>query len=66
MAVLTKPAMFLELTNRSTNRIIFSAATDELDKAVFDRLWQSLGDQLFAAEPDGHQNFYEIRLTRVR
>ena len=66
-----KNGFHVELVNRNTQRVIFSAATDEIAKPVFDQLWQSIGDQIFDVASDEKTDnrsvgYYEIRLTPLR
>lgn len=65
MTVLRK-GLFIELVNRSTNRVIFTAATDELEKPTFDELWKAIGDSVYkGAMTDKNRmvNYYELRVT---
>jgi hypothetical protein len=45
-APLTK-GYFIELRNRSTSRIVFSAATGDLSREAFDLLWKAVGASIF-------------------
>lgn len=64
--MIIRKGFHIELMNRSNNRVIFSAATDELEKATFDRLWQSIGDNLYNADPGAQVGYYEIRVTPLQ
>lgn len=55
----------MELSNRSTGMVIFSVSTDELEKATFDALWASIGNQIFNPDPD-KASFFELRLSPLR
>lgn len=57
---------FIELNNRSTGRIVFSAATADLSKDAFMKLWNAVGESIHstqtAAEKD-RWNQFELRIT---
>lgn len=62
-----KTGVWLELQNRRTNRILFSASTDELDKEIFDQLWSSIGDMVHRESMAGDASSsdeYQIRISR--
>ena len=60
-----KKGLHIELTNRSTNRVILSAATDELDKKVFDEIWSAIGDSVFGKAVEQVEH-YEIRIAPIQ
>lgn len=60
-----KKGFFLEMTNRSTQRIVFSAATDELEKETFDKLWSTIGDNVYSGVEGDVQQYYEIRVCPI-
>jgi len=65
MSVIRK-GLHIELSNRSTNRVIFSAATDELEKRTFDELWKIIGDNIYNGQgrKDADQiSYYEMRIS---
>lgn len=63
MTIIEK-GLYLEMTNRSNNRVVFTASTDELTKEVFDGLWARIGDLVFNKSADTDQiSYYEIRVT---
>ena len=56
--------VYLELTNRSSNRVIFSAAIDEISKETFDGLWTRIGDTVFRKATESKEiSYFEIRVT---
>lgn len=66
MTVITK-GFYLELINKNTGRIVFSASTDEIKKEVFDELWTRIGDQVFHGDDMDKckQQYFEVRLSPV-
>lgn len=59
--------IWLEMVNRRNNRVIFSASTDELDKAVFDQLWAAIGDMLHretTKKKNSLQQEFVVRISR--
>lgn len=66
MTIITE-GIWLEMINRNTQRVIFSASTDELDKAVFDQLWSAIGDMIHREskkDKASRRDEYEIRISR--
>lgn len=59
--------LYLQLVNRSTSRIIFSAATDELSGEAFARLWQTVGQSIYNGLKNntGQSNYYELRVDPI-
>jgi len=59
---------FIELRNLSAGRQIFSAATSDVTKEQFDKLWHSVGDSIYkmqsAVDVDRWQQF-ELRITPI-
>ncbi len=65
--MIIKDGLHLELVNRSTGRVIFSAATDELEKSVFDELWATIGNGVWKSTSEVDKTaHYEIRISRVQ
>lgn len=65
MSVIRK-GLYIELSNRSTNRVVFSAATDELEKRTFDELWKVIGDNIYNGQGKKHEeqiSYYELRIA---
>ncbi len=63
MTVLIKP-MYMELVDRSSQRVIFSAALDAIDKTLFDELWARIADSIWRETENGCVTvYYEIRIT---
>lgn len=60
-----KKGIYLEMSNRSSQRVVFSAATDELDKETFDALWAVIGDNIFNKDVDRIE-YYEIRVSPIQ
>lgn len=58
-----KKGLYIQLTNRSTNRVILSAATDELDKKTFDEIWKAVGDNIYNATKPEKVHYYEIQVS---
>jgi len=62
---------FIELRNLSAGRQIFSAATSDVTKEQFDRLWGSVGDAIYrmqssAVDVDRLQwQQFELRITPI-
>jgi len=61
-----KNGMHLEMSNRSTGRVIFSAATDQLDKETFDKLWSAIGDNIFKGNESEQIQYFEVRVSPIR
>lgn len=65
MAVMRK-GIYLELRNIATSRIVFSAATDELDPNTFLELWKTVGTHIYKnANPEGRGDHYELRVSPI-
>lgn len=68
MAVI-RQGFYIELINRSTNRVILSAATDELEKSAFDAIWAKIGDNIYKGASSGrgqeHVSHYELRVSPI-
>lgn len=64
MTVIRK-GLYIEMSNRSTQRIVFSAATDELDKDTFDKLWAAVGDNVYNHRDEEQMQYYEIRVSPI-
>lgn len=67
MSVITE-GFHIQLVNRMTSRIIFSAATDELTQDAFDQLWKSVGGLVFKGLINTQKDQrgigeYELRIT---
>lgn len=64
MTVIRK-GLYLEMSNRSTGRVVFSAATNELDKKTFDKLWAAIGDNVYDHRDGDQMQHYEIRVSPI-
>lgn len=67
MTNITK-GLFIQLVNRSTSKIIFSAATDELTPEAFWELWKAVGNTIYKGSlaKDLHSsNYYELRVDPI-
>ena len=53
------------MTNRSSQRIVFSAATDELEKETFDKLWSTIGDSVYSGVEGDKPQYFEIRVSPI-
>jgi hypothetical protein len=62
-----KNGLYIQLVNRSTSRIIFSAATDELSPEAFQRLRKVVGDGIYKGlkAEVGQCNYYELRVEPI-
>lgn len=57
---------FIELANRSTNRVVFSAATADLSKEAFMKLWNAVGESIHGTQQRSEAdrwNQFEMRIT---
>lgn len=62
-----RKGLFIQLINRHTSSVIFSAMTDELSQEAFDVLGSAIGKSLFKGlsdDKDLHME-YELYLTPV-
>lgn len=64
MTVIRK-GLYIEMSNRSTQRVVFSAATNELDKDTFDTIWAAIGDNVYNHRDDERMQYYEIRVSPI-
>lgn len=57
--------LYIQLVNRSTSRIIFSACTDEVSQEAFKVLWNSVGSTIYKglSDKDAHRNYYELQIS---
>ena len=60
-------AIFVQLVNRNTSRILFSAATDELSKEAFKTIWNAVGETVYKGVEKASQqaNYYELRIDPI-
>ncbi len=59
---------FIELTNRSTGRMCFSAATSDLSKEEFTRLWTLIGGNIYTQQTASERdrwNQFELRISPI-
>jgi len=58
---------YMELIDRSTSRILFSAATDEITEAAFKALWVEVGNTVRNGMNRGadRQAYFELRVTPI-
>lgn len=58
---------YMELIDRSTSRILFSAATDEVTPEAFKRLWETVGETVRSGMTRGadRQAYFELRVTPI-
>jgi hypothetical protein len=58
--------LYIQLVNRSTSRIVFSACTDEVSEEAFRVLWNSVGKTVYkgiGSNADATRNYYEIQIS---
>lgn len=60
-----RKGFYIEMNNRNTGRVVFSAATDQLDKETFDKIWSSIGDNVYKGDDSDRIENYEIRVSPI-
>lgn len=62
-----RKGFYIQLVNRSTNRVLFSAATDELAEVAFMRLWSAVGESIYKGlvQDTKSANCYELRAEPI-
>lgn len=59
---------YIELLNRSTSRVVFSAATSDLSEQEFTRLWTTVGNNIYRQQTSGDRdrwNQFELRISPI-
>lgn len=62
-----REGFYIQLVNRATSRVLFSAATDELTQEAFMRLWSAVGESIHKGlvKDSGQANYYELRAEPI-
>ena len=70
--MIIRKGFHIELINRNNSRIVFSASTDEIEKATFEQLWKTVGDQVFKGTDEKGDprdprsvGYYELRVSPI-
>jgi hypothetical protein len=70
MTIIRK-GFYVELVNESTSRVVFAAATDQIDLPTFEQLWQTIWRGVFAGlDERGKTNnqaaHYRLRVSPIQ
>ncbi len=61
--------LYIQLANRSTSKIVFSACTDEMSREAFQTLWKTVGETIYsglsATNVDAFKNYYELQISPI-